>query len=101
MRRNCNKSDVSTEYLLDGSRITSLASFYNEADRALGLPAGDTPNLDWLDDMLSGGLGGIPDDGIVLRWVHSEHSRGQLGNPLFERIRKMLQRNSNVRLRLE
>ncbi|MDQ3143276.1 MAG: barstar family protein [Pseudomonadota bacterium] len=70
-------------------------------DRALGLPIGNTPNLDWLDDILSGGLEGIPDDGVVVRWINSEASRQQLGPELFDQLQNVLQSNSNVRLLLE
>lgn len=91
---------MTKEYILDGSRVTSLETFYNEVDRTLGLPIGSTPNLDWLDDLLSGVVEGIPDDGIALRWTNSGYSRQQLGST-FDRLQDIIQRNSNVSLLLE
>jgi RNAse (barnase) inhibitor barstar len=70
---------MTTEYVLNGSKVTSLETFYGEMDRALGMPLGYTPNVDWLDDILSGGFAGIPDGGISLRWMHSEQSQQHYG----------------------
>ena len=92
---------MTTVYVLDGSRVTSLKTFYDEMDRALGMPMGYTPNLEWLDDILSGGVAGIPDGGIVLRWMHSERSCQYLGPELFNELQKLMGANSNVRLLVE
>jgi RNAse (barnase) inhibitor barstar len=97
----CHTVIMSTEYVLDGSRLTSLQTIYDEMDNALGLPAGETPNFDWLDDLLSGGIKGIPDDGIVVRWINSEVSRQQLGPQLFGQLQNLMQSNRNVHLLLE
>ena len=94
-------SDMTTEYVLDGGRVTSLQTFFGEMDRALGMPPGYTPNLDWLDDILSGGVAGIPDDRITLRWTRSEQSRQHLGLELFEKLRMLLEENRNVSLLLQ
>lgn len=90
-----------TEYVIDGSKLTSLQTIYDEMDRALGLPAGETPNFDWLDDLLSGGIEGIPDDGIVVRWINSQASRQHLAPKLFGQLHDLLQSNRNVHLLLE
>lgn len=77
------------EYILDGTKITSLEAFFSELSKTLILGAQWGENLDALDDVLRGGFG-TPEDGIVIRWVHSEASRASLGYP--ETVRQLERR---------
>lgn len=92
---------MATEYVLDGSRVTSLQTFLGEMDRALSKPVGYFSNLDWLQDILSGGVEGIPDNGITVRWIHSEQSLQHLGVQLFDKLRQLLEEIANVNLLLQ
>jgi RNAse (barnase) inhibitor barstar len=69
---------MTTEYVIDGSRITSLETFYDEITRVVvpGYPWGR--NLDALNDILRGGFG-TPDEGFTLRWSKSAFSSKTLG----------------------
>jgi RNAse (barnase) inhibitor barstar len=77
---------MATEYVIDGSRITSLETFYDEIGRVLipGYQWGR--NLDAFDDVLSGGFG-TPDEGFTLKWSHSTASKEKLGYP--ETVRQL------------
>jgi RNAse (barnase) inhibitor barstar len=87
------------EYVLDGTKITSLEAFYDEIGDALAVGKRWGRNLDALDDVLSGGDLGIPDDGFILTWAHSEASRNSLGAGVFERLVEVIRdHESNVRL---
>jgi RNAse (barnase) inhibitor barstar len=80
---------MTTEYVLDGTRIGSLEAFYEEISRTL-IPGADWGrNLDAFNDILRGGFG-TPEEGFTLRWVHSEISREQLGYP--ETVRQLERR---------
>jgi RNAse (barnase) inhibitor barstar len=68
------------EIVLDGSRIWSLESFWEEVSRSLIPGAWWGRNLDAFNDILRGGFG-TPSDGFVLRWKESEASRAFLGYP--------------------
>lgn len=69
---------MGTEYVIDGSRITSLETFYDEISRAVipGFPWGR--NLDAFNDILRGGFG-TPEDGFKLRWTAVAFSKRALG----------------------
>ena len=69
---------MATEYVIDGSRITSLETFYDEISRAVipGSPWGR--NLDAFNDILRGGFG-TPDAGFKLRWSAAAFSKRALG----------------------
>jgi RNAse (barnase) inhibitor barstar len=70
-------------YEIDGRDFATLDEFYNVIGRVLIIPGGATTwghNLDALNDILRGGFG-TPDDGFVIRWVHSALSRERLGYP--------------------
>ena len=69
-----------TELVLDGSRITSLDTFYDEVSRVLVPGADWGRNLDALDDILSGGFG-TPEWPYVIRWCCSDRSAQHLGYP--------------------
>ena len=54
------------EYVLDGTKVTSLEAFYDQISETLIPGAYFGSNLDALDDILSGGFG-TPEGGFVLR----------------------------------
>ena len=65
-------------YTIDGERFTTLEEFYEEISRVL-IPGADWGrNLDAFNDILRGGFG-TPEGGFVLRWLHSDLSRRNLG----------------------
>lgn len=66
------------EYVLDGSKVTSLEAFFDEVSATLVPGAYWGRNLDAFNDILRGGFG-TPDEGFVLRWTHSDVSRACLG----------------------
>jgi RNAse (barnase) inhibitor barstar len=83
---------MTREYVLDGRRITSLESFYDEVSSTLIPGAWWGENLDAFNDILRGGFG-TPEDGFVIRWQHSNVSKANLGYPETARqLEKMLQR---------
>ncbi|WP_135213468.1 barstar family protein [Vitreimonas flagellata] len=69
---------MTKEYVIDGSKITSLDAFYEEVSRALIPGHKWGRNLDAFDDILSGGFG-TPADGFTLRWSKSSFSKEKLG----------------------
>ena len=66
------------EYILDGSKVTTLEAFFDEVSNTLIPGASWGRNLDAFNDILRGGFG-TPDEGFILRWTHSEASRAYLG----------------------
>jgi len=77
------------KYALDGIKITSLESFYEQISSSLAFGEWGR-NLDALDDVLGGGDYGVPEDGFTLTWVHSDVSRANLGYP--ETVRQLEKR---------
>ncbi|WP_067678099.1 barstar family protein [Tsuneonella dongtanensis] len=71
---------MTKEYVLDGAKITSLETFYDQVSSVLIPDADWGRNLDAFNDILRGGFG-TPADGFVLRWTHSAASRANLGYP--------------------
>lgn len=69
---------MTKEYVIDGSRITSLDAFYDEISRVLIPGHNWGRNLDAFDDILSGGFG-TPADGFTLRWSQAAFSKEKLG----------------------
>jgi RNAse (barnase) inhibitor barstar len=69
-----------TELVLDGARITSLETFYDEVGRVLVPGAYWGRNLDALNDILRGGFG-TPEWPYVIRWRNSDLSVQHLGYP--------------------
>ena len=69
---------MAKEYVLDGSKITSLEAFYEQVSRVLIPGASWGRNLDAFNDILRGGFG-TPDEGYVIRWINSDASRAHLG----------------------
>jgi RNAse (barnase) inhibitor barstar len=69
---------MTTQYVLDGTKITSLESFYDQVSSTLIPDAFWGRNLDAFNDILRGGFG-TPEDGLVLRWTDSDASRANLG----------------------
>lgn len=75
-----------TEYIIDGSQITSLEAFYDEISRVL-IPGHQWGrNLDAFNDILRGGFG-TPDEGFTLKWSFSAASKEHLGYP--ETVRQL------------
>jgi RNAse (barnase) inhibitor barstar len=73
-------SDTKPEFVIDGRRITSLESFFEEFSRAV-LPVHRVrQSLDAFNDVLRGGFG-TPEGGFTVRWRHSAISREKLGYP--------------------
>jgi Barstar (barnase inhibitor) len=66
------------EYVVDGSRFSTLAETTAEFTRVLGLAMPWNGNLDAFNDFLHGGFG-TPDGGFILTWRHSNLSRQHLG----------------------
>lgn len=81
---------MAEEYVLDGTKVTSLEAFYDQIGSSMGLGDRWGRNLDALDDVLSGGDLGVPENGFTLRWVQSEVSRENLGYP--ETVRQLEKR---------
>lgn len=82
---------MSAEYVIDGSRITSLEALYDEITRVLVPHHFWGQNLNALNDILRGGFG-TPDEGFTIRWSQSAVSRAALGYPatvkMFEHMLK-------------
>ena len=68
---------MTREYLIDGSKITSLDAFYDEISRVLIPGAKWGRNLDAFNDILRGGFG-TPADGFTLKWRRAELSKEKL-----------------------
>jgi len=69
---------MSKEYVLDGSKVTSLEAFYDAVGDTLIPGVYWGRNLDAFNDILRGGFG-TPEGGVVLRWTNSNASRVDLG----------------------
>jgi RNAse (barnase) inhibitor barstar len=71
---------MTKEYILDGTKITSLEAFYDQVSERLVPGVTWGRSLDAFNDILRGGFG-TPQGGFVLRWADSEVSRANLGYP--------------------
>lgn len=80
---------MENEFVLDGTKITSLDGFYDQISERLIPGAKWGRNLDAFNDILRGGFG-TPDDGFTLRWAHSDVSRENLG--YLETVRQLEKR---------
>lgn len=79
------------EYVLDGTKITSLETFFDQVSESVIPGSFWGRNLNAFNDILRGGFG-TPEDGFVIRWSHSEISRENLGYPeTIERLEKILE----------
>lgn len=76
------------EIILDGRRIHSLETFWDEFERHLLRGVLWGRNLDAFNDVLRGGFG-TPLGGFILKWENSEWSRAMLGYPETERQLKL------------
>ncbi|MEU5658508.1 barstar family protein [Streptomyces sp. NPDC047737] len=72
---------MTVTYVIDGSGITGLESFWDAIGEAVNGPGGYFGrNLDAFADCLSGGFG-TPDDGVfVIEWHDHAHSARALGH---------------------
>lgn len=64
--------------ILDGSEFRDLNGFFDDVSRSLIPGAAWGRGLDSFNDILRGGFG-TPEGGFVLRWLHSDKSRADLG----------------------
>jgi len=69
---------MTTTYVLDAGRFSTLEEFYDEISRVVIPQAEWGRNLDAFNDILRGGFG-TPETGFRLRWINSERSRNTLG----------------------
>ncbi|MDP1554358.1 MAG: barstar family protein [Hyphomonas sp.] len=69
---------MTTEYIIEGFRIVSLETFFDEITRVVVPGSSWGHNLDAIDDILRGGFG-TPDEGFILKWSHSRFSKEKLG----------------------
>ena len=107
-RPTANPGCVDETCSLDGGKIVSLDSFYDEVSAKVlpGIQWGR--NLDAFNDILRGGFG-TPKDGFVLLWTASAASRAALGPALFDTLVEIVrghgsggqQSGDRVELRLE
>jgi RNAse (barnase) inhibitor barstar len=69
------------EFIIDGSKISSIQGFLNAFGNAVTprLKFALVTNLDAFDDILSGGIA-TPYEGFILRWQNSNVSRKLLGH---------------------
>jgi len=77
---------MTKEFILDGTKITSLEAFYDQVSERLIPGSNWGRNLDAFNDILRGGFG-TPEEGFVLRWADSEVSRRNLSHS--ETIRQL------------
>jgi RNAse (barnase) inhibitor barstar len=77
---------MASEYVLDGTRTTSLESFFKEFSDVALSGARWGQNLDAFNDVLRGGFG-TPVEGFTLRWRNSELARASLAYP--ETVRQL------------
>lgn len=77
---------VVKEYVIDGSKVTSLEAFWDQISEILIPGAFWGRNLDAFNDILRGGFG-TPEDGFILRWRDSAVSKDNLGYP--ETVRQL------------
>jgi hypothetical protein len=66
-------------YVVDGTKVFSIATFAEEFSRVVLPTYKWNGNLDAFNDILRGGFG-TPDNGFVLVWRASEVSRERLGH---------------------
>lgn len=69
---------MTTTYLLDGDRFSTLEEFYSEICRVLTPGVLWCRDLDGFNDMLRGGYG-TPREGFRIQWINSDRSREVLG----------------------
>lgn len=77
------------EYVLDGTRFSTLEGFYEEVSRVLIPGVWWGKNLDAFNDILRGGFS-TPEEGFVLKWKHAAVSKQRLGYP--ETVRQLTYR---------
>ncbi len=77
-------------YEIDGNRFQTLEEFYAEIGRVLIPDSYWGSNLDAFNDILRGKFG-TPEEGFVIKWIHSNKSRECLGYPeTIKQLRKRL-----------
>ena len=92
------------EYVIDGTRFSTLEGFYAEIGRGLIPDVGWGENLNAFNDILRGGFG-TPPEGFTLRWRNSDISRRNLGSAETVRQLRELQKqchpDSRAHIQLE
>ncbi|HVY88588.1 MAG TPA: barstar family protein [Hyphomonadaceae bacterium] len=66
------------EFAIDGTKVSSIATFAEEFSRSVLGTYKWNGNLDAFNDILRGGFG-TPDDGFLIKWQNSAVSRERLG----------------------
>tara|TARA_Y100001001_G_C8013931_1_gene310773 strand:- start:447 stop:737 length:291 start_codon:yes stop_codon:yes gene_type:complete len=89
------------EVVINGSRITSEKSFYNEIEKVLtnGLNWKIGRNLDAFNDVLRGGFGQFDcDEKIILKWKNFPKSEASLKPQFLRMVLEIIEENDNVSL---
>lgn len=72
-------------FVLDGSELKNIDDFFDELTRVLKLNKGWGRNMDALQDVLCGAMGG-PAGAFRLRWTHSSESKQSLGHAAYAAV---------------
>ena len=99
---------MAREYVIEGSHISSLETFYEQISDVVIPGANWGKNLDAFNDVLRGAFG-TPENGFVLRWKNADASRKRLGVRTFDTLVEIIldhgqggdQAEDNVTLILE
>lgn len=92
---------MTAEFVINGSRITSEKSFYNEIEKVLtnGLNRKIGRNLDAFNDVLRGGFGQFDcDEKIILKWKNFSKSEASLKPQFIRSVLEIIEENENVSL---
>ncbi|AWX44814.1 hypothetical protein HME9304_01819 [Flagellimonas maritima] len=92
---------MKTEYVVNGTRITSEKVFYNEIEKLLtyGLNWKIGRNLNAFADVLRGGFGTFDcDEKIVLKWKNFSKSEAHLKPVFLNRVLEIIEESENVTL---
>lgn len=92
---------MTAEFVINGSRITSEKSFYNEIEKVLtnGLNWKIGRNLDAFNDILRGGFGQFDcHEKIILTWKNFSKSEASLKPQFLSNVLEIIEENDNVSL---
>jgi RNAse (barnase) inhibitor barstar len=88
---------VTATYRIDGAAFSDLQGFYDEVEEELLRGAPWARSREGLDDVLAGGVAGLPRE-FRLVWEHSDLSRRRLGSESFGALLEIIARHPNVEL---